>query len=223
MSTFSRAIERTRKLLCVFAWARSALSVTFVLACSAAIAQDVVNAPHVSVGDYWTYQVQFNGTVRSERHSILRADNEIHVHTGGQRVTVYKGAWTMIAVRRKADNSVIFTLTPGHKSIPFPLGVGDKSSQVTTIRNEESRESTRRRSTWTVLGWEDVTVPAGTFRTVRLERREVDVIAGGESNETFATIWYSPDTRRFVQTHDVSADGAVRWVRLESYRVSASK
>lgn len=45
-----------------------------------------------------------------------------------------------------------------------------------------------------VVGWETVTVPAGTFKALR-----VDVITRGVNFDYDLTYWYSPDVSRFVK------------------------
>jgi hypothetical protein len=84
--------------------------------------------------------------------------------------------------------------------LKFPLNVG----KTWTFSYEfQSKASTvvEVKQTATVKGWETVTVPAGTFRALRVEHagwysaREGSAMWTGRITETF---WYAPAARRIV-------------------------
>jgi hypothetical protein len=49
------------------------------------------------------------------------------------------------------------------------------------------------------IGWEEVTVPAGTFRALKVEVTSRFFGKGGMADEATATFWYSPKVNRFVK------------------------
>ena len=50
-----------------------------------------------------------------------------------------------------------------------------------------------------VIGWEQVAVPAGTFKALRVELRDRIVGTGGVYNLVTLTYWYVRDVNRFVK------------------------
>ncbi len=50
-----------------------------------------------------------------------------------------------------------------------------------------------------VFGWEDVTVPAGTFHCIKAEVTSRFYGKGGMADESKLTYWYSPKVNRFVK------------------------
>lgn len=50
-----------------------------------------------------------------------------------------------------------------------------------------------------VSGWEDVTVPAGTFHALKVVVVSRYYGAGGYNDESTLTYWYAPEVRRFVK------------------------
>ncbi len=75
-----------------------------------------------------------------------------------------------------------------------------------------------------VVGWEDVTVPAGTFRAVRIEGTTLlpHVSASGrllQPRQSQLTIWYVPEVNREVKRiYDNGRDTDVR--ELTQYRLN---
>jgi hypothetical protein len=73
----------------------------------------------------------------------------------------------------------------------------------------------------TVLGWEDVTVPAGTFHALKVVVSSRFYGAGGYNDDATLTFWYAPEVNRFVKfDYRDTYDGAVL-AELVSYKPSA--
>jgi hypothetical protein len=72
-----------------------------------------------------------------------------------------------------------------------------------------------------VLGWEDVTVPAGTFHTLKVVVLSRYYGAGGYNDDSKLTFWYAAEVNRFVKfDYRDTIDGAVL-AELVSYKPSA--
>jgi hypothetical protein len=72
-----------------------------------------------------------------------------------------------------------------------------------------------------VLGWEEVTVPAGVFRALKVVVLSRYYGAGGYSDDSTLTFWYVPEVNRFVKfDYRDTYDGAVL-AELVSYKPSA--
>ena len=72
-----------------------------------------------------------------------------------------------------------------------------------------------------VLGWEDVKVPAGTFHALKVVVLSRYYGAGGYNDESTLTFWYAAEVNRFVKfDYRDTFDGAVL-AELVSYKPSA--
>lgn len=81
--------------------------------------------------------------------------------------------------------------TPHSGTFAWPLEVGKSWSSVYQLRdNQRNRTFNRVTSTWRVTAGEEVTVPAGSYKTLRLE---------GESVGNKWTTWYAPSLRLVVK------------------------
>jgi len=89
---------------------------------------------------------------------------------------------------------------------PMPLLRTDAAVGVRVDdRARVERPPERQRENWTTLsrfvGWEDVTVPAGTFRAARYERvsNYFDADVFRWRSERRETLWYAPEVRHWVK------------------------
>ncbi len=55
--------------------------------------------------------------------------------------------------------------------------------------------------TFRVLGWEEVQVPAGKFKAIKLEYKFVRNFGIGNPSENKAWYWYSPEVKNLVKCH----------------------
>ena len=204
-----------------------------LLATSPARAQSV-SPPHVVAGDTWTY------VVTTEDRGGWRQNRA--------QSTVERASATSIAVETRVVGS---TMPPserlmgadwsrmrsvnGHETVvnrplTFPLAPG-RSWTVEYVEDHPNREhaTERFRSPYKVLGWEDVTVPAGTFHALKIEAEgewsatlapavgsvsgaRVDaqgsttlvqtnrVTAATATGRTYKGFWYAPEVKRWVKS-----------------------
>ncbi len=72
----------------------------------------------------------------------------------------------------------------------------------------------------TVLGWEDVAVPAGKYHALKVVVNSRYFGAGGFNDETVLTFWYAPQVNRFVKFDYADTYDGVVLAELVSYKPS---
>jgi len=185
------------------------LAVAIAIMASARVgAQGSVEKPSLSAGDRWTYKVTdvqkgaetstfearvtvvAGDTVELQRTTLTAADSK----GVGQAVTdkVDLATWTP-ANPRMVDGKFV--------TIAFPIEVGKTWEYEYKTRAPNGFETSHQRKA-KVEGWEEVRVPAGNFKVLR-------IVHDGrwtrtETNRTYSgvvtdTLWYSPEVRRFVK------------------------
>jgi uncharacterized caspase-like protein len=178
--------------------------------------------PALAAGDTWTYRVR-DLLAQTERLATMEV-KEIR----GTEVLWKDGARGDLLgnFTRSRSNDVWRKYTPSTQLYVFPLNPGAKFS-LTALEELEGQGRTYDHDiTFHVVGEEDVTTPAGTFRAVKLMRtlkwtqREKPENTG--TNTT--TYWYSGQVKRWVAQDQVNVSRSGketqrrRW-ELESYRV----
>jgi hypothetical protein len=112
----------------------------------------------------------------------------------------------------------MLAITDDHKYLQFPLAVNkqwsaqfEDVSRTGRVGNESAETS--------VLGVEDVTTTAGTFRAFKIERYEIvgSGTPGGRANRPRRiehTYYYSPETRSIVKYHRLTPGIGTREIEL---------
>jgi hypothetical protein len=118
------------------------------------------------------------------------------VTTGsGIREDVFDGEWNA----RIRDGR---TFTPFFPSYAFPLEVGKTWTGKVTAPNRSRDGELRIDLTGSVVGWESITVPAGTFNALKIRHdgrwQNVRTLKTNSGTST-TTIWYVPEVRRDVK------------------------
>jgi len=180
------------------------------------------------VGDTWTYKVTTRdyGQVSERRStSTVGAVTDSEIHFGRDRIGVrYNHDWNLLYNR--GNDGLERTYTPYVPLFAFPLEPG-KSWQA---RYKMSRSDGRIYDfdmSVTTVGWESVTVPAGTFKAIKLSSinwyRRTDP-GGSGGGRVVVNRWYAPEVKRFVksETLDMGNNNVVyndnTW-ELVSYKV----
>lgn len=104
-------------------------------------------------------------------------------------------------------------------TLPNNLKVGDAWTQVTGLTGDSGEISLEARviTNYNVIGKETITVPAGTFETLKIEQRASMVIQGKEIL-TDGLLWYALGVGN-VQTETGLGGGEKFLVRLISYDI----
>ncbi len=190
-----------------------------------------VPAPTLRVGDQWSYtrRETMTGLVSNQAQG---------------RVTAVTGEGYQLAEEWQSGGPVNalfdFNLNPlrignvdfrpAFPRFSFPLAVG-KTWQSDVVKREVpvQRYSTVRESVkGAVVGWERITVPAGTFTALRIEVTTVwhDLDAASVRGTSRETVWYVPEVRNVALLHRQDFYGDVQIVNdsvLELTAFSAGK
>ena len=155
--------------------------------------------PTYAVGDRWHRSDGSLEIVRVER------DTYVYRFEGGPQLKKEVYVSHDLSLARIVLNGVEqFSLEP---PVPFtwPLEVGKRGQSKAVVRRArgDSRQQAGIRVdvTWAVESEEEITVPAGTFRTLRTV---VNMVGAGFNGGT--TFWYAPEARQIVRgrNHDGS-------------------
>ena len=171
-----------------------------------------VDKPAFKLGDYWVYN-KLDGM--SGRLIDVTSEELIKMDASGYRLTGTEGFGTFVTtvvrnpdfnkMREEGDKKYIYQTKPFYPHYSFPLSKGKSWKQRVEL-------------TWStvsdvkimfdgleskVLGWEMVTVPAGTFWALKIEStgwnngKNSDVQWAGKVTEAQ---WFAPDARNVVRT-----------------------
>jgi hypothetical protein len=189
-----------------------ALAALLLLVPLAAAAQ--VPAPEVKVGDRWVYRhsdARFQPPVFNYELRVTFVDARA-IHTLLVRQGTLKesdATWTpQWASVVSVDEGVVETEKP---MLQFPLAIGGQYPAAWDNRRPRiGNFHARHERTVRVVGWEEIEVPAGRFRALKLEAqgnwRRMDRPASGRARNT---IWYVPEVKRWVKSVYEDANSTV--------------
>jgi hypothetical protein len=202
-------------------------------------------APKVSADDTWTYQNtdETRGGWRQTRieTTVVRAGSSgilISNKPVGSTMPPTEG---LVGPDWSRMRSVNGRQTVVNRPFAFPLSIG-KSWEIDYTENQPNRQhsSEQWHSVYKVMGWESVTVPAGTFRALKIEAEgtwsaviapSVGTVAGSRvdargattvmqsgrttaapiSGRTYKAFWYVPAVKRWVKSEEEYYDtGGIR-------------
>lgn len=162
------------------------------LFCVAVPAADplVVVQPELKVGDSWTYGV-LDPLSRAEKHELVITVTA--VSEGEIQASPDALFDRQLAVKR--FNGVDYT--PAEQNYVFPLEIGKRWSHSPSFSYRDCGMSTMKLEA-TVVGWETITVPAGTFRALRVDHKGRSSNACGSPTLTRKR-WYVPELKAPVR------------------------
>ena len=175
-------------------------------------AQGPVSTPAAKVGDYWEYAVR-DGYTRIPRgiyrYEVTSADAErvvVALTTEGQQLDtlVYGAGWN--GRELPVTDLQRFRYEPSLPAYAYPLEPGKTWKSVVSSTDVATGKRYRTYVYGKVVGWERVTVPAGAFDALKVQRQ---VFAGNmeghqTQEEITETDWYAPSVRRAVLTQTSS-------------------
>jgi hypothetical protein len=178
--------------------------------------------PSLALGDTWTYRVR-DLLGQSERSRTMTIQ-EIRGARCSGRMAPGATCWATSRAPRSTRPGEPFT--PSSQLYVFPLNPGAKFSLSTVEAMEDQSKSWDHEIAFTVVGEEDVTTLAGTFRAVKLVRTLKWTQRGKPDNVGVNTMtyWYSGQVKRWVLQDQVSVSKSgketlrQRW-ELESFSV----
>lgn len=162
-----------------------------------------VARPEVKVGDRWTYQrMDYDANQRRARYEMRVVFAErgviqvVSTQAGKDEEvdTTYTAEWNAVTVPGRVFN-------PHTGWFRFPLRIGDTYPAAFETILPKKGASSRNERKVSVLGWEEVVVPAGRFRALKIVsegsyQRIDNTFASGTSRNV---IWYVPEIRRWAK------------------------
>ena len=180
-----------------------------------------VQKPDVKVGDQWTYRITSYRTnvpqvsTANVQVTFVGPDSIVTVTTDGKgpdRDSQYTSEWNALSL----SSGQVFEKP--QRFYRFPLRAGD--SYPFTFEAVAMRGSTdrwRSEGETKVLGWEDITVPAGKFRALKLD---ISNTFRGLSSSFFGwarrEVWYVPEIKRWVKGTYAEGDHGKSWPNVKA-------
>ena len=166
---------------------------------------DRVEGPGVKVGDTWMFNT-LNGWNGELAYVSMNSVKEISAKGIALESSSLDRSSVSVVQRTSGFNmtSVVTSgrtrrFDPYYPNFAFPLVIGKTWRDEVTISDSGTSGETRARLSGKVIGWESVTVPAGTFRALRIELRGTYSSDGDGSGTIEDTLWYSPEVRNAVR------------------------
>lgn len=210
------------------------LAASLLLVSAAAVAQ-TVNAPKIKGGDSWVYRV----TTEKGSQGWAQTDSDVSVahvdattiylllkQSGSQQAPIEKLAGIDWSRSRDVNGKQQVVNRP----FDFPLELGKKWQVKFTEANPNRQyQSETFQTDYSVIGWEDVEVPAGKFRALKVEAEGTWTAEVASSNQvaahavnvpgssavlmqsnrvtphavsgrTYKAFWYVPGVKNFVKS-----------------------
>ncbi len=191
-----------------------ALMFSFVLLLSSvcAFSQDQAPAPAFIDGDFWQFQMAIKSIGSSTKYiddGIYELDysqEKVKIFTirNGQKTELDEGGRLLLR---------LLGLSRTRLNVKFPLSVGQKWNYDYKFQFPGS--ITQNRSVEVnVVGIEQISTPAGTFRTFKLSSEGNWLQKGGRSSGFSKSIYfYSPETKSIVNENE-EGEGLTRSIQL---------
>jgi hypothetical protein len=190
-----------------------------------AIAQPIspVEKPNIKIGDRWVYRsIDLWKNEETAKFEFRVTDtNGDDIELDRTKVSLQNNAKEGAPSKRKADlaswtiaNSRISA--GKYVAFAFPLEIGKTWQDQYTV-NGDNGESFQYSTSVKVEAWEDVQVPAGAFRALKVVRtasfthfRPSDTL-GETSSEIF---WYAPEVKRLIKREFQNTHHGRTWTKV---------
>lgn len=202
--------------------AKRAAAVALFVVSLACGAQDApIPRPEVKAGDRWSYRRVDHETGkvlgRGEQEVTFANDRVIQLvqkNPNGQEIDVTATAeWNLVS---NANSGVFY---PHNGVLRFPLRPGDSWHSDYEVKfPRRGAFDVKHDRVVKVVGWEDVQVPAGRFRALKVVSegsfQRLDRSLAGTASDT---VWYVPEVKRYVKWTFESRGyrGRIEWWTLE--------
>jgi hypothetical protein len=172
--------------------------------------------PQWRPGDEWSFREEgsrSNGTfVWSVVREEATASGRQYVVQSGSRREIYYRAEDLAYLMDKVDGDVETSSLPGDIRYVWPLDVGRRWEFAYTVARPKDRTTEERKRECVAEKEETVTVPAGTFQTVKVVCRNPRT--GRPTHEA----WYAPAVKHYVKWLGHWTDG-VQTRELTGFRL----
>ncbi len=184
-----------------------AVALVFASAVFGADETSPVQKPEVKVGDRWTYRRTDYPTnlpritTYEQRVTFVGPDEILVVNTGGsgrESDSHFTSEWNAVSF-----GGLGLVFAPSFWFLKFPLKVGAMyETAFEIVAKRDSPLRVKNEVIVKVVGWEDVVVPAGKFRALKLEAKgtwqRLDAPSSGWNRYD---VWYVPEVKRLVKTY----------------------
>jgi hypothetical protein len=183
----------------------------------------VATPPLASEGDYWRYRGRNQHGPDHPTYKVTRAmadGMELNYDTNrNEHITlVLNRDWNPTA-QRGQDGAAEVNFAPAAAVFEFPLTPG-KHWQGTYKGDCGALCSFEVAYEGEVRGWETVTVPAGSFRALRIVSRENYRYVFGMKGLGIRTLWLAPEVRHPVKFSYLYEGKMIQDYELEAYQVA---
>ena len=158
--------------------------------------QGKVEAPVWNVGDKWTLEDVVITVVNADENSYTVK----YLTLRGDLTLIYEKSSLNRLYYMDRDKRIKYD-DRNKRLFNFPLDIGKTWEDKFIIKQAAlSTEETTYLETFTVLGWEEIVVPAGKFKALKLEyKQEMAGQTAGRPKVGKAWYWYSPDVKYMVK------------------------
>jgi hypothetical protein len=190
----------------------SGLMAILLLATAISFAQEQAKAPIYKDGDSWQFGIgknRYEVTISGGKLTVFELKPEGKVEAEGERADLLSA---FIPFEKDDMELLQFPLVVGKKwTARFDTGkrrVGKRTGTVSVMKTAETE----------VIGIEEVTTPAGSFKAFKVERVDTQSRGKGKGSKLYSEfIYYSPDTRSVVKYDYEGAAGGIREVNLVKF------
>jgi len=156
----------------------------------------MTDAPTWKPGYEWAYRYESptgSGTFvwSVDREEAIDGVPHYVIKTGTREIFYRKSDFA--STRETLDGAVVYRSTPPRLFVKWPLEVGQTWDQTTLEERPVARQTLERTDTVTVEADETVTVPAGSFKTIKV------VCRNKKTGATRYEAWYSLDIKQVVK------------------------
>lgn len=191
---------------------RCAMASILLLTAFSVFGQERAEAPTYKDGEFWQFRVAERDFI-GQTSAALDGEYEL-AYVAGQLKIFKLGSDQKIDVDAAGIPQQTIILEwmfsrgsyQGGQSLKFPLSIGQKWSYDYMASARGGRKETLRSAEVRAVGIEDVSVPAGTFRSFKLVREAT-------ADQLF-TYYYSPQVKAIVKALHTFGSGGKREIEL---------
>ncbi|HEY6420163.1 MAG TPA: hypothetical protein VIX59_14280 [Candidatus Binataceae bacterium] len=178
------------------------------------------NAPTVHAGDLWTDKLREG--IHDFKVDSVKEDGSMAVDEWGNQI-VTTSDWNILTWRSLTYGDTPPTnYQPALQLFPFPLTPGKHWSETSQYHTPDMSVSGKNIVEGKVGDWGQVTVPAGTYRALRVDTHDRVIGRGGAADEIDLTYWYVPEVNRWVKySYRGTAEGSID-AEMVSYHPAAA-
>jgi hypothetical protein len=172
-------------------------------------AQEQAPAPSFKEGDTWQFNISRKGQIAQ---STEQNDGVYELSFSQGAIKLYQidgSKKNEITIQPDGPTQALLRLvgkSDQRQHLKFPLSAGQKWTYEYVTRPPGSKFDQRRSAEVNVVGMEQVTTPAATFKAYKLIRSESWTVGSlrGQRGGSTTTYFYSPETRSIVKSSNVS-------------------